>query len=477
MDGNSKQKLTFSEKFIRFFDRWTPNSMVFAYLLTVIVAILVLIFTDTPVLFNSPDGHVSLVNAWVQGFWNLLTFAMQMSLIMITGSVVATSPPIKKLLKKLAQIPNNAFGAFALLITISWILTWIHWGVGMMVSINLGREILAAAKDKGYPVHSHLIIATSYCTAIGGVGISQAAPLLGATQGYLKTLVTEETAAYIPDVVPMAESVLSPVNLIQCVVIFVIIFAVGWAMHPKKDKVTQCVGISDELYNEMKAIDASTSVARKKASSPAEWINNSPLLSILIGAFGLFWIIRLLIVDGFINISIDNFNFLLLMLGVVLCRDPETFCKGVMNAVSSVWGVIIQFPFYAGIFGLIAYTGFSEVLVDFFLSFATKETFPVITYIYSAILNMAVPSGGSKFAIEAPYLLDICAKLDVDIGQILCSYTYGDQTTNIIQPFWALPYLGLYKVDFKHLLPYTFVICIVSLIVCIIFTGFIYNIV
>jgi len=445
--------------------------MVFAFILTLLVAVLVLIFTDTPIITNSADGHMSLMNAWVGGFWNLLTFAMQMSLIMVTGAVVATSPPVKKLLRRVAQIPSNRFGAFMLLMFIAWILTWIHWGVGMMVSIFLGRELLAAAKDKGYKIHANALIATSYCMAIPGVGISQAAPLLGATTGYLRSLVTAETAlAYVPDVVPMSESVLMPINLILCAVLFVGVFAVGWLMHPKKE--SSMVGIGQALYDDVRKLDHNT--GRIKASTPAEWINNSPLLNMIIGIFGLVWVIKLLATSGFVSISINNFNFMLLMIGVVLCGTPDAFCKSVTTAVGTVWGVIIQFPFYAGIFGMIAYTGFSDVIVNFFMTIATQKTFPVITYIYSAILNMAVPSGGSKFAIEAPYLLDVCARLNVDIGKILCIYTYGDQTTNIIQPFWALPYLAMYKIDFKDILPYTLPICVAALAVCSVFFVFIF---
>ena len=460
--GNDSNNQSFSRKFEVFFNRYTPNSMIFAYILTVIVAVLALIFTKV--------GFVGLIDAWVKGFWNLLTFAMQMSLIMITGSVVATSPPVKRLLHRIALAPNSMIAYFTTLMLIGWVLTWIHWGVGMMVSINLGREMLTAAKDKGIKVHAPSFISTSYCLGIAAVGISQAAPLLGATKGYLQSLcVNPEAAAYVGPIIPMSKSVLSPLVLIECVVLFLVIYAVGYIVQPKKANLI--VEVNPALYQEMKTQQAVAEQKGKvKATTPAERINTSPVLPWIIGACGLFWCVKLLATEGFIGISINNFNFILLMLSVVLCGDTETFIKGCINAVSSIWGVIIQFPFYAGIFGMIAYTGFSEVIVNAFMSIATQRTFPLVTYIYSSILNMAVPSGGSKFAIEAPYLLDVCARLKVDVGKILCVYTFGDQTTNIIQPFWALPYLGLYKIEFKEMLPYTFPICIASLIVCAIFT-------
>ena len=467
-NGTMKDRLTTG--FIRFFEKWTPNSMVFTFLLTIVVGILALLFTPTPLLFTSAEGQLSLVDAWVQGFWNLLTFAMQMALIMITGSVVATAPPVKRALHRLAYVPNSPFSAIMLILLVTGITYWIHWGVGMMFSINLGREILAASREKGYKIHQPAFVALSYSTFAAGIGLSQAAPILGATPGALQDLVVSDAVkAYIPETVPLTQTVLSPINLLHCGLILLVVIVLGWALYPKKD--SQIVELSDELYEDIKK-SGEAQLSRHKATSPADWINHSPLLNLVIGGFGLFWIIKLMASGGFANISLDNINFILLILGVLLCRDPETFCSCVMQATASVWGVIIQFPFYAGIFGMIAYTGLSDVIVNFFMSFATKGNFPMVAYIYSAILNMAVPSGGSKFAIEAPYILDVCSRLDIDVGKILLAYTFGDQTTNIIQPFWALPFLAMYKLDFKHILPFAFMICIAALIIDCIFTGF-----
>ena len=176
-ENDQPAKKSFGDGFMRFFDRWTPNTMVFAFILTILVAILAIIFTGCPIFVDSADGKMSLMNSWVGGFWSLLTFAMQMSLIMITGNVIAISPPVQKLIRKVAMLPNNWKQAFVLLVAVGWILNYIHWGIGMMVCIALLRNVLAAARDKGYAVHAPTFIACTYCTAIPGVGISQAALL------------------------------------------------------------------------------------------------------------------------------------------------------------------------------------------------------------------------------------------------------------------------------------------------------------
>lgn len=460
---NKATKLTFGDKFVRFFDRWTPNSMVFAYILTIIVAILAIIFTDAP-LFTSTETQSSLVDSWVGGFWNLLTFAMQMSLIMITGNIIAISPPVQKIIKRIASLPNNWVQALLMNLLVASVINFIHWGIGMMVSIALLRSTLAAAKEKGYGVHAPALVACTYCCALPAVGISQAAPLYGATPGYLATLCTTDAAInYLEDAYPLTETVLTGWNLSQCVAILIMLLVVGYMMMPKQ--VEKMEGISDELYEEVTHA-TSMYVKNPDKSTPAEWLNNTPFLQVLIGAIGVIWCIKLYAANGMGGLTINNFNFTMLMLGFVLCGTPENFVKAILASVGAVWGVIIQFPLYAGIFGLITGTGLSDVISNAFMAISTTKTFPWVAYLYSAVLNMAVPSGGSKFIIECPYLLDVAAKLNVSVPKLLVAYVYGDQTTNIIQPFWALPFITMLKIDFKKMLPYTLVICISTIVIC-----------
>lgn len=469
--SSKESKKSFGDIFVDFFDRYTPNSMVFAFILTIVVAILALIFTDSGILMDSAEGQKSVINGWVAGFWNLLTFGMQMSLIMITGNVIAISPPVQKIMKRIAYIPNNWMSAYAITITISWILTFIHWGIGMMCCIAMLRNVLVASREKGYPIHSPALIACAYCTAIPAVGISQAAPLYGATPGYLAKLCTTDAAINYLQEYPLSTTVLTPWNLAQCVVLFVMILVIGIVIMPKDS--AKMIGCTDELYDDV-ANTQSMYVAKPDRTTPAKWMDNSHFMNYIIGGAGLIWCVILYAKNGMSGLTINNFNFTMLMLGIVLCGTPERFCQAVIASVRSVWGVIIQFPLYAGIFGIIVHTGLSDVIANAFVAISTQKTFPWIAYLYSAVLNMAVPSGGSKFVIECPYLIDVAARLNVSVPKLLVAYTYGDQTTNIIQPFWALPYLTLCHIDFKKMLPYTFVICIGAFIICTLFLLIVY---
>ena len=454
-----KQQKTMGGGFINWCNRWIPNALVLAFLLTLLVAVLAIIFVHSPIIVST-DEKMSLVDAWAKGFWNLLTFAMQMTLVMLTGYVLASAPIVKRGLAKLASIPNGAASAFLLCGITTLILFWVHWGLGMMASIVLAQQVLAASRRKGYQIHMPSLVAYVYAAEMCCNGISQAAPLYGATSGYLASLTTDASvAAYVGDIIPLSSTVFSPLCFIQNICLFLIVTIVSYLLMPKKRELIEEIPL--DFANEITNSDTGEKPDR---STPAEWLNNSPLLNIIIGVGGMIYVIRTLISTGIVGISLNNYNFMMLMLGLLLCGTPAVFCRCVSNAIGATWGIIIQFPFYAGIFGLISFTGLNEVIVNAFTSISTAKTFPAIAFVYSGILNMVVPSGGSKFVIEAPYLLQVCQQMSVDVADVIQDYTYGDMTTNVIQPFWALPFVGLMRIDFKKIFPYTFMVCVLAFV-------------
>lgn len=454
--------------FVDWCNRWVPNALVLAFLLTILVAILCVIFAGSP-LITSTETKMSLIDAWSGGFWNLLTFAMQMALVMLTGYILASAPICKKGLTKLAYLPNTTFSAMLLCGITTVILFWIHWGLGMMASIVLGQQVMVAARQKGYKLHMPSLVAYIYACELCCNGISQAAPLNAATPGFLQSLTADEAViAYVPEVISLGDTVLNVPIITQNLCLFLIVTVISYFMMPKDEHNIEEIG--EAFAKELAAVEEKA----PKAQTPADWLNNSPLLNIIIGCAGMIFVVRTLATDGIVGISLNNYNFMMLMLGLLLCGTPEQFCKCVAGAIGSTWGIIIQFPFYAGIFGLIAYTGLNEVIVGLFTSISTTESFPTVSYIYSSIMNMVVPSGGSKFVIEAPYLLQVCEQLKVDIADVVNAYTVGDMTTNIIQPFWALPFIGLFKIDFKKIIPYTVFVALAAFVFNALYIYFIY---
>lgn len=455
-----KETTTFSERFGDFCNKWVPNSMVFVFGLTLLVAVLAVIICKAPIL-NSTETATSVIDGWVQGFWKLLQFSMQMSLIIITGFVLASSPPVKKILEKIAKIPNSQISAIILIGIVSGFVSWLHWGMGMMFGMILGREVLGQAKKRGFKIHKNSFVAAIYANmTLCYVGVSHAAALFAASPGFLKSLVTEESAALMANSIPLSETLLTPVVVIQIIVLSFAAIATVLVMTPKdKNKIEE---ISEEFANEIQSVKNESKIEN---ITPAQKIENSPVLNIFIGFMGMYWSIKMLVSQGIVGISINNFNFFMLTLGVLLCWTPTKFIQAVRESMDAIWGIVIQFPFYAGIFGIITFTGLNHVIAEWFVSISTANMFPWIAYVYSAVLNFFVPSGGSKFIIEAPYLIPASQQVGAELPKVLNAYAFGDSTTNLIQPFWALPYLAMFKIKFKDILPYGFIISIVAFLI------------
>jgi len=470
MSSQTIEKKSWMDGFIRFFNRWMPNSMVIAFILTAVVVILALVFTNTPFV-NFSEKNVplaqlntgvtanSVVEAWGAGFWSLLELAMQMSLILITGSVIAASPFVRLGLKKLARKPNNMGQAILLVMLTIPLFNWFHFGLGIMLGIHLGRHILMAAREKGYKMHNPLFVAILYGCGITGIGISQIAPVFGNSSGLIKRVIfagqSAEFLAKVPDRVPYAETVFSLQNVILCIVALIVCFGAIYLIRPKKE--ADYVAPSDELYTEIENQQKLYTQVRPKPTSPAEWLDNSPIVNFIIGAFGLVWVVRFFAIDGQLNFN--NFNMLMLVIALLLSGTPNAFIRMVQMSLGQTWGVIIQFPFYAGIFGIITYAGLNEVFVKFFSNIATEGNWPFLTYVYTSIVNIAVPNGAAKFMVVAPYTFEVAVEKGVPLSKMILAYTAGDFSTNGFLPFWALPYLAMFKLDFKHILPYTAIGC------------------
>ena len=468
MSSEALEKRTFSEGFVRFCDRWTPNSMVIAYFLTAIVAILALIFTDTPFV-SFAIGQPSIVNAWTRGFWSLLELAMQVSLILITGFVIASTPLVRGFLFKMSMKPNNMGQAILMVMAIIPILNWFHFGLGIMTGIAFGRMLVYAAKKKGYKIHAPLLVTLLYACGITGIGISQIGSIFGTIPGALQNRFDPTGVLGLPYQLPLSETAFLPQNIIMCIIVLFVVFGMAWLMRPKKD--SDFVEASDELIAE---IEAQIKMSQEKPviTSPSERIDNSIVPSLLMGAFGLLCVVVFMSTGG--RLDFNGFNFIMLVFCVVLSGSPARFIKNVQGAIGATWGIIIQFPFYAGIFGLITYTGLNEVIVNFFMLFATQRNWPFLAYVYTSIVNFAVPNGAAKFFIVAPYIVEVGARLDIPLGTIMNAYTAGDVSTNGFIPFWALPYLAMFKLDFKKILPYLAFASIGAYLVFSIFFLFVY---
>ncbi|MGE5255351.1 MAG: short-chain fatty acid transporter [Hyphomicrobiales bacterium] len=426
----------------RWSTRWVPDAWVIAVILTIAAFLLGLIFTKATAF--------QLVQNWGTGFWVLLSFAMQMCLIIMTGYILATTPFFSKLLNGLAGLPKGNKGAVALMAIVSMGLAWINWGLSIVGSAVFVRYI--ARKQKG--VDYRLLVATAYL-GLGTMwhsGLSASAPLLVATP---KHFLEKDIG-----IIPITETIFHPFNLLLAFVVLVVLTIVGPLMHPKKE---ETVVADPELIKE--AGFEAPPKPKKADMTPALWLENSPVISLIVAISGIIWIVWYFWQKGWAGINLDVVNFVFLIVGVLLHWTPASFLKAALEGGSFIWGVIIQFPFYAGIFGIIKFSGLSEIMGDWFTAIANKNTYPFIVVWYSGILNYIVPSGGAKWAIEAPYIMTAGKTLGVSAPLTVIAYAWGDMVTDVIQPFWAIPLLGVAKLGFRDIMGYCMVYFLIYMVV------------
>lgn len=423
----------------RWSTRWVPDAWVIAIILTVLAYILALIFT--------PSGPLELVQFWGKGFWVLLSFAMQMSLIIFTGYILAVSPPVSKLLNKLAGVPKTPFQSIAMMSFLSMITAWFNWGFSIVGSAVFARYM--ARKQKG--LDYRLLIAAAYL-GLGTFwhsGLSASAPLLVATPGHFMEKVI--------GIIPVTETIFHPFNLILSLIILTVFTIFTPMLHPKKEDVVEANPV--DLGEEESFV-----IEKPKDMTPSQRIEHSPIVNWVVGIAGVIWLVWHFSANG-PQITLDVVNFLFLMLGIILHGTPASLLRAAEKAGSFIWGVVLQFPFYAGIFGIIQYSEFQNVVAGWFTSISTAQTYPAIVYWYSGILNYFVPSGGSKWAIEAPYVIQAGQELGVSNSLSVLAYAWGDMATDIIQPFWAIPLLGVAKLGFRDIMGYAIILFILYLFI------------
>lgn len=425
-------------------ERWVPDALIIALILTIIAYVMSLIWGQV--------GAFQSITNWGTGFFSpaILSFAMHMVWIMWTGYVIAVSPPVARILDWLSTRPNpeKPWQAVALLAVFSMVTAWLNWGLSL-----IGSAMFIVYLARRQPqVDYRLMVITGY-TGLGLIwhsGLSGSATLLVATPGHF--------AEKIPKEMPMGliettRTILSPWNLIMAVLVLVVFTVFVALLHPRPE---QTVKASPERLEKL----ARWVPPAKPAEMPllATRINWSPLWTVLVAIAGYSWVIWWLVTKGTITLEVVNLTFM--TTGMLLHWYPQRFLAAVADAVKATWGIILQFPFYGGILGIIQYSKLAEVFASWFVAISTPQTYPLFAYWYAGILNYFVPSGGSEWIITAPYLLEAARQLGVSYATITVAYAWGDMMTDVIQPFWAIPLMTITAVEFREIMGYALAIFI-----------------
>jgi short-chain fatty acids transporter len=411
--------------------RWVPGSFSIALLLTLFTLILATALT--------PHTLLDSLRFWGDGFWELLTFGMQMTLIMVTGYIVVVSPPVNAFLRWFSSLPKSPHGAIAFTALGSMLLAWINWGLGILGSAVLVKYMAKEHSEVDY----RLLVAVAYfglgCT--WHAGLSASAPILVATPGHFM----EQQLG----VIPLSRTIFHPFNLTATVVVLAVMTTLAYMLHPRNVQDRRLVP-AETLEN----VGMFAAPEKPQERSFAHFIDYTYLLNLLIGFMGVYYLANYFFTQGFEKITINTVNFAFLTAGILLHRSPAAVMKAAAESASFIYNIVLQFPFYSGMYGIIKGSGLSNTIGDAFVRIATPKTLPLIVYWYSGIVNYFVPSGGSKWAVEAPYITEAARTLGVAYDRIVVSYAWGDMMTDLLQPFWAIPLLAAAGVEFKEILGY-----------------------
>ena len=430
---------------VRLVQRWLPEPFIFAIILTFVAAVLAaLVCHQTP---------LEVVWNWGGGVWNLLAFAMQMALVLVCGSALAAAPAVKRGVSALARVPKTPTGAIAMVTVVSAIACWLNWGFGLIVGVIFAKEIARQLKGVDY----RLLIASAYSGfVVWHAGISGSIPLTMATPG---EALAKATNGALTSPVPVSQTILDPHNLVMVLLVIVAITVANSLMHPKQGAVT----VDPSLLSDQ--TDSSDLSDKSDKPTPAQRLEHSPVLSWLIA---LMFIVFLVVKLGFRQGSLDlgAVIMIFLALGLLLHGTPVAYVRAFGKAASGASGIILQFPFYAGIMGIITGVGASgicmgTVVADACINISNPITYPLLTFLCAAVLNLFVPSGGGHWAIQAPIMFTAGADLGVDPGLTGIAIAWGDAWTNLIQPFWALPALAIAKLSAKDIMGY----CLIDLLI------------
>lgn len=443
----------FTNGCVKLVQRFLPDAFVFCIILTIVVFIAAM-----PVAGMNP---IEVANAWGSGVWGLLTFSMQMALVLVLGSALANAPAIKRIIVKLAGVPKKPAGAVAFVTIISAICCFINWGFGLIIGALLAKEVAKKIKGLDY----RLIIAAAYSGfVIWHSGISGSIPL-GMTALDVDGTVAN-TGGAVTEVVPTSQTIFSAWNLIMVVAVVVVVAIVNAKMHPDAKDV---VSIDPKLLED--APEAVETKA-KKDRTPAEKLENSMILSYIVVVIGAVYLIYYFVNAGSIlnALSLNIVNLIFLILGIAFHKTPIGYVKAIMESAESAGGIILQFPFYAGIQGMMVTAGSNGVslasaISNGFVSISTPRTFPVLCYLAAGIVNFFVPSGGGQWAVQGPIMMPAGLKLGVTPAVTAMGIAWGDAWTNMLQPFWALPALGIAGLGARDIMGYCAIVLIVSGIV------------
>ncbi|WP_156289448.1 short-chain fatty acid transporter [Oceanobacillus salinisoli] len=423
-----------SSFFTNLVNKYLPDPFVIAIALTVVAIILAITIEGT--------GIIEVTTFWGNGFWDLLSFTMQMTIILLTGFVLAKTPIVDKGIDKAisrirkpttAIITATLFGAIGSLL---------NWGFGLIIGGIVAQKLAIRVKGVHYP----LIIAAGYSGfALYGSGLSGTVPVTIATPGHF----LEENMG----IISLGDTIFSTPMLLTTLAVLILLPLVNAKLHPKKKE--EIVEIEPEIAEQATKV-AKEETASTKELTLANKINDSYIFGVGIGILGLIYIIAHFINGG--SLDLNTVNFLMLFLGILFMGKPSKYLSAVAEGIKTVAGIVLQYPFYAGIMAILVGSGLITTFANWFVSFSTEATLPFWSLISAFFINILAPSGGGQWAVQGPIMIQAASEIGASIEQTAMAVMLGDAWNNMVQPFWILPVLAISKLPLKAVMGYMVVI-------------------
>jgi short-chain fatty acids transporter len=373
----------------------------------------------------------------------------------VTGYALATTKAVRRAIEALADIPKTGAGAAYLVALVAIIAAYINWGLGIIVGALMARQVALRGYQKGVAMHYPLLGAAGYAgLAVWHGGFSASAPLLVATDGH-----------FLADkigIIAVSQTLFSPLNIVVAVFLIIGLPFLFRFLTPVDESETVTIdkvlpNIDDFLAEKEEDSE------QQRRDTVASKLENSMAISIIVGLMGLIVIVWYFATKGFkLNLNIVNFTFMIV--GILLHRTPINYVRAIAEGTRGCAGIILQFPFYAGIMGMMKYSGLIVVIAGWFVAISNQFTYPLFTFISASLVNIFVPSGGGQWAVQGPVVVEAAKTIGVSYSKTVMALAYGDQWTNLFQPFWALALLGLTGLKARQIMGYCMAVMLIGIV-------------
>tara|TARA_B100001758_G_C18402750_1_gene610047 strand:+ start:488 stop:1840 length:1353 start_codon:yes stop_codon:yes gene_type:complete len=442
--------MSISQRFEKVIKGLLPAPFTIAVLLTFFTFMLALVITEPK---TEGNHFIQILSSWEKGIWNspLLVFAMQMMLMLVLGHALALSTPISKIISKGVKYCNNTASAAAIITFFTLLVSLFNWGLGLIFGAIFARKVGENASAQNIKINYPLIGAAGYSgLMVWHGGISGSAPIKIAEEGHF--------LANKIGVISQSETIFSTMNISISVILLITLPLIMYFLGKQNAGIN--LTISPGLKEEEE---------KKNKITLTERLDHSTILAWLFGGVIIFYTFyKAIILPEKISLSVITPNYInLVLLGsaILMHKSFFNFLKAIDSAIVGSSGILIQFPLYFGIMGIMNHSGMIDIMSSFFVSISNENSFPIFTFISAGIVNVFVPSGGGQWAVQGPIIIEAANQLNISIPKSVMALAYGDQLTNMLQPFWALPLLGITGLKAKEILPYTLILLIIGSVI------------